>query len=338
MDAALNDRDILQRLEALGQELSMLQHLPERQQLEQLSSQFADLLQQRDCYYKTRKQARDQARSHLMSTDPKHQDLVRESQLDGIDRRRFKTNCHQALAALTARVAQADGRIEGIRQEMRSLRQQLQKYLRGNYVKSSQSLRILYEDDGLIAIDKPAGFRSVPGRGSERQESVLRDLQQVYPTILAVHRLDQDTSGVLLFAKDRDTARLIHGEFLGRRVQKRYEAILSGPVSLAAGTIELPLWGDARCRPYQSVDYERGKVAVTEFRVIDRASNQTRVEFTPITGRTHQLRLHAVAGLGWAIVGDRLYGVGGDRLYLHGAYFGVWHRGRWLEVVSPVPF
>ncbi len=206
----------------------------------------------------------------------------------------------------------------------------------------SLDLNILYEDDGMLAIDKPSGLLSVPGRGSDRVDSALMRLRSIYPDVQSVHRLDQDTSGVLLFAKNAAMQRELQRCFEQRQVQKVYEAVVWGRVAQAAGTIELPLWGDPSQRPRQVVDAERGKPALTKFEVIDRAENQTRLAFYPVTGRTHQLRVHAAVGLGCVILGDRLYGVASDnqRLHLHAKVLELPHptAGRRLRITSVVPF
>ncbi|MEA5628177.1 RluA family pseudouridine synthase [Nostoc sp. UHCC 0251] len=186
------------------------------------------------------------------------------------------------------------------------------------------TLPIIYEDEWLIAVNKPPGLLSVPGRYSDRQDSVLsrlRHLLQDGMTLATVHRLDQETSGILLLARDRQTHRQLSQQFQQRQVHKVYEAILSGAVPVDQGTIELPLWGDPENRPYQKVDWQRGKPSLTHFQVMARDQDYTRVEFTPLTGRTHQLRVHAadVRGLGVTILGDRLYGCCAvtSRLHLH---------------------
>jgi tRNA pseudouridine32 synthase / 23S rRNA pseudouridine746 synthase len=183
----------------------------------------------------------------------------------------------------------------------------------------SLDLNVLYEDQQMIAIDKPSGLLSVPGRGSELADSALMRLRQVYPDIQSVHRLDQDTSGVLLFAKNAAIQRELQRLFEERQVQKVYEAVVWGQVAMDEGTIDLPLFADPELRPRQIVDAERGKPALTKFQVIERSGNQTRLEFYPVTGRTHQLRVHAAIGLGCPIVGDRLYVDGAtiQRLHLH---------------------
>ncbi|MCS6812683.1 MAG: RluA family pseudouridine synthase [Cyanobacteria bacterium] len=206
------------------------------------------------------------------------------------------------------------------------------------------SLPVLYEDEWLIAVDKPAGLLSVPGRYADRQDSALSRLQVTHGSaVMAVHRLDQDTSGVLLLAKDVHTQQHLQRQFQSRQVTKFYEALLAGTVIPQCGTIDLPLWGDPSQRPYQQVDHQRGKPSLTHFQVITRSDTITRVEFHPITGRTHQLRVHAAdsQGLAAPIVGDRLYGSGDrDRLYLHAKdlHFTHPHTGVSLRLHATLPF
>jgi tRNA pseudouridine32 synthase / 23S rRNA pseudouridine746 synthase len=184
------------------------------------------------------------------------------------------------------------------------------------------SLAIIYEDEYLIAVDKPTGLLSVPGRYLDLQDSVLARVRQLLPTdeILPIHRLDRDTSGILLLARDRLTYRQLARQFHDRQIVKIYEAILAGKLVENLGSIDLPLWGDPTNRPLQTVDFARGKPSMTEFHVLERVGNRTRIELQPLTGRTHQLRVHAAdaRGLGMPILGDRLYGCQtGDRLHLH---------------------
>ncbi|MFS0517382.1 pseudouridine synthase [Nostoc sp. UIC 10607] len=186
------------------------------------------------------------------------------------------------------------------------------------------TLPIIYEDEWLIAVNKPAGLLSVPGRYRDRQDSVLSRLRHLLAdgmALISVHRLDQETSGILLLARDRQTHRQLSQQFQQRQVHKVYEALLSGTVTVNQGVIDLPLWGDPENRPYQKVDWQHGKPSLTHFQVMAREGDYTRVEFTPLTGRTHQLRVHAAdrRGLGVTILGDRLYGccVVTSRLHLH---------------------
>jgi tRNA pseudouridine32 synthase / 23S rRNA pseudouridine746 synthase len=181
---------------------------------------------------------------------------------------------------------------------------------------------IIYEDEWLIAVNKSSGLLSVPGRYSHNQDSVISRLRCLYnQELIAVHRLDQDTSGILLIAKNAITYSQLSQQFQQRQVHKVYEAVLAGSLTIQEGNISLPLWGNPDNRPYQQVDLERGKPSLTQFRIMSRKGNYTRVEFVPLTGRTHQLRVHAAdsRGLGMTILGDKLYGCCADssRLYLH---------------------
>ncbi|MHC5861392.1 RluA family pseudouridine synthase [Nostoc sp.] len=186
------------------------------------------------------------------------------------------------------------------------------------------TLPIIYEDEWLIAVNKPAGLLSIPGRYRDRQDSILSRLGHLLPdgmALASVHRLDQETSGILLLARDRQTHRQLSQQFQQRQVHKVYEAILAGVVTVEQGVINLPLWGDPENRPYQKVDWQHGKPSLTHFQIMAREGDYTRVEFTPLTGRTHQLRVHSadVRGLGITILGDRLYGccAVASRLHLH---------------------
>ncbi|MEH2203732.1 MAG: pseudouridine synthase [Nostoc sp.] len=186
------------------------------------------------------------------------------------------------------------------------------------------TLPIIYEDEWLIAVNKPAGLLSVPGRYRDRQDSVLSRLRHLLPdgmALISVHRLDRETSGILLLARANQTHRQLSQQFQQRQIHKVYEAILSGVLTVEQGKIELPLWGDPENRPYQKVDWQHGKPSLTHFQVMAREGDYTRVEFTPLTGRTHQLRVHAAdaRGLGITILGDRLYGCCAvtSRLHLH---------------------
>jgi tRNA pseudouridine32 synthase / 23S rRNA pseudouridine746 synthase len=182
----------------------------------------------------------------------------------------------------------------------------------------TEQLEIIYEDQDLVAIDKPHNLLSVPGRYGQPNAQQLLE-QQLATTLYPAHRLDQDTSGVLLFAKNLAAYHWVARQFAERRVQKVYQAVLVGNVLVDEGVIELPLSADLENRPRQKVDRESGKPCVTEFRVINRRENLTWVELRPLTGRTHQLRVHTAIGLQAPILGDRLYGdrENDGRLYLH---------------------
>jgi tRNA pseudouridine32 synthase / 23S rRNA pseudouridine746 synthase len=185
----------------------------------------------------------------------------------------------------------------------------------------TEKLEIIYEDQDLVAIDKPPDLLSVPGRyGQPNAQQLLA--QQLATKLYPTHRLDQDTSGVLLFAKNLAAYHWVAQQFAARRVQKVYQAVLVGNVLVDEGVIELPLSADLDHRPRQKVDQEFGKLCITEFLVTKRQDGWTWVELRPLTGRTHQLRVHTAIGLQAPILGDRLYGDSsgftfGDRLYLH---------------------
>ena len=211
----------------------------------------------------------------------------------------------------------------------------------------NEPLTLLYEDEGLIVVKKPAGLLSVPGRSIHRSDSVLSRLCVMYPDGInykAVHRLDQETSGLLAIARNVETHRHVSQQFQKRQVIKVYEAILNGVVKLKKGVIDLPLWGDPQNRPYQTVDWEKGKASITNFQVIHTEGEYTRVEFMPLTGRTHQLRVHAAScqGLGLAILGDRLYGVNinVNRLHLHAREISFQHpqSGNIISLAAKTPF
>ncbi|MFB2878743.1 pseudouridine synthase [Floridanema aerugineum] len=213
--------------------------------------------------------------------------------------------------------------------------------------KPREKLEIVYEDEWLIAVNKPAGLLSVPGRYSYNQDSVISRLRQVLPDgmmLTAVHRLDQETSGVLLLARHRESYRQLSQQFEKRQVRKVYEAVLSGVLLIDKGIIELPLWGDPENRPFQRVNWQYGKPSVTHFQVISREENYTRVEFFPVTGRTHQIRVHAAdeQGLGMVILGDRLYGCNANvnRLHLHAKEICFQHPqlGESLTIQAKTPF
>ncbi|HAX78548.1 MAG TPA: RNA pseudouridine synthase [Cyanobacteria bacterium UBA11372] len=213
--------------------------------------------------------------------------------------------------------------------------------------KTEPMLPILYEDEWLIAINKPAGLLSVPGRYLENQDSVLSRLRNLLPdgnSLTAVHRLDRETSGILLLARDLQTYRQLSQQFQQRQVSKIYEAVLCDTLTADRGVIELPLWGNPENRPYQQVDWQHGKPSVTRYQVMAREGNCTRVEFMPLTGRTHQLRVHAAdaRGLGIPILGDRLYGCRAvaSRLHLHARELCFQHpqSGKMVQLQDFAPF
>ena len=183
-----------------------------------------------------------------------------------------------------------------------------------------KKLETIFEDENLIVVDKPEDFLSVPG--IHIQDSVYTRIKQQVKNIsgpIIVHRLDMATSGLLLLAKNKKAHKNLQSQFINKTVQKRYTALLDGIVTDNMGTINLPLRVDLDDRPRQLVCYERGKPAETKWEVIERKNGKTKIHFYPISGRTHQLRVHAshTLGLNIPIIGDDLYGKKSDRLYLH---------------------
>lgn len=195
-------------------------------------------------------------------------------------------------------------------------------------------LNIVFEDKWLLVVNKPAGMLSVPGK-AEEIDSVYHRLKANYPEAtgpMIVHRLDMATSGLLLVAKTKEVHQHLQEQFENRSIKKRYVALLDGIVEKTpeaihqyadkTGRIELPLCLNPLDRPRQMVSLEYGKQAITDYQILRYAEDRTRIAFYPLTGRTHQLRVHAAHphGLGCPITGDELYGKKADRLYLHAEY------------------
>ena len=183
-----------------------------------------------------------------------------------------------------------------------------------------KEIKVVYEDEFIAVINKPPGFLSVPGKNIK--DSVDARMNARYPKAtgpLIVHRLDMSTSGIMLIAKTKDVHQNLQEKFVKRQVKKTYVALLDGIVKGEKGSVDLPLRVDLDNRPFQLVCHEHGKHALTNWEVIERRSKLTLIRFFPITGRTHQLRVHAAhqLGLNTPIVGDDLYGKKGDRLCLH---------------------
>jgi tRNA pseudouridine32 synthase/23S rRNA pseudouridine746 synthase len=191
-----------------------------------------------------------------------------------------------------------------------------------------QELKIIYEDNVLIVVNKPAEFLSVPGKVIT--DSVYSRIKEKYPTAtgpLIVHRLDMSTSGILLLTKTKEANKVLQSQFINRSVKKRYVALLDGNLVENSGKIKLPLRVDLDDRPKQLVDFVHGKNAETDWEIIRRENGKTRVYFYPITGRTHQLRVHAAHknGLNTPIFGDDLYGKKTNRLHLHAEFIEFFH-------------
>ena len=181
---------------------------------------------------------------------------------------------------------------------------------------------IVYVDEAFIAVNKPSGLLSVPGRGEARQDCQVHRLQVLYPEALSAHRLDMSTSGLLLFARGPEMQRALFKLFEQRKVDKTYIAVVAGCLQEAEGEIDLPLICDWPNRPRQKVDFEIGKPSQTRYQrlLVDDSAQTSRVRLFPLTGRSHQLRVH-LASLGHPILGDELYaGVHAERsarLLLH---------------------
>lgn len=167
-------------------------------------------------------------------------------------------------------------------------------------------LPIVYSDESLLVLDKPSGLLAVPGRGPELQDCLSARVQAEYPTALVVHRLDRDTSGLMLMALDPGVQRELSRQFEQREVAKSYIAVVWGSPPEDAGLIDLPMRKDFDRPPCHRIDLEQGKSAQTRWRVVERRADCTRLEVEPLTGRSHQIRLH-LATLGHPILGDNLY-------------------------------
>ncbi|RZU02964.1 RluA family pseudouridine synthase [Rivibacter subsaxonicus] len=207
----------------------------------------------------------------------------------------------------------------------------------------------LHEDESLLVVLKPAGLLAVPGRGADKADCLSARVQARWPEALVVHRLDEATSGLMLFARSLEIQRALGRAFESRAVDKRYEAIVGGHLGAlnaddAWGTIDAPLAADWPNRPRQQVDARRGKPSQTRWRLRGHAQGHTRVELQPLSGRTHQLRVH-LAWLGHPILGDRLYAppalqAAAPRLLLHATALGLDHprSGVPLRFASAAPF
>ena len=213
------------------------------------------------------------------------------------------------------------------------------------------TLPLVYGDRHLLVVEKPAGLLSVPGRGADKQDCAAARVQRDYPDALVVHRLDMATSGLLLMARGPAMQRALSGAFEQRQVAKRYVALAAGHLAAPAsadgwGCIDLPLAADWPERPRQVVDAVHGRPSRTRWRVLghDAARDASRVELEPVTGRSHQLRVHLLA-LGHPILGDALYAPAAvreraPRLLLHASMLEASHpaTGERLRWCSPVPF
>jgi len=197
---------------------------------------------------------------------------------------------------------------------------------------SDRELDVIHEDPDFVVVNKASGMLSVPGRGPDKADCVSSRVRLLHPHCIqhpAVHRLDMDTSGLMLLALNSDAHRILSRQFEERLTSKRYIALLEGVLDGCKGTIELPFRLDIDNRPIQIYDEVHGKIGITHWEKIGVENGMTRIAFTPITGRTHQLRVHAShpKGLGIPIVGDPFYGNGkkNGELKLHAAELGFFH-------------
>jgi len=206
-------------------------------------------------------------------------------------------------------------------------------------------LAILYVDEYLLVVDKPAGLLSVPGRGEGKEDCLASRVEAIFADALIVHRLDMDTSGLLLMARGKEMQGALSRLFRERLVDKRYVAVVDGLLAQDAGEVDLPLICDWPNRPRQKVDFDIGKRSLTKFALLDRDTSigRSRVALEPVTGRSHQLRVH-MATLGHPILGDDLYGGEAygkaDRLLLHAMDLAFEHpvSGARLEFHCDAPF
>lgn len=207
-------------------------------------------------------------------------------------------------------------------------------------------LDVLHEDASLVVVNKPSGLLSVPGRGAEKQDCMASRLLERFPDALIVHRLDMETSGILVFARGADSQRRLSMSFASRDVSKAYVALVDGAPDPADGTIDLPLMTDWPNRPKQKVDHADGKPSLTHYQTLALLPDlqASRLALTPVTGRSHQLRVHLQA-IGHAILGDSLYAsteamARVPRLMLHASAIRFPHpvTGDIVSIDCPVPF
>lgn len=211
------------------------------------------------------------------------------------------------------------------------------------YAPPQGPLVLLHQDHQVLLVDKPAGLLSVPGKGEGLADCLLARVQAVFPDALLVHRLDRDTSGVMIFALTPHAQRHLGLQFENRQVKKTYVARVWGEMSVKAGTVDLPLIVDWPNRPRQMVDHENGRPAQTDWRVVRAGHGETRLRLMPRTGRSHQLRVHMLA-LGHPILGDPIYAEGPAREYprlmLHSETLQFRHPdgGKGVRITAKCPF
>lgn len=211
------------------------------------------------------------------------------------------------------------------------------------YNPPDEAPRILHHDSAILIVDKPAGLLSVPGKGPEKADCLIARLARVFPEVLLVHRLDTDTSGVMVFALTKAAQGALGQQFEKRQTKKVYLARVWGHPDPKVGRIDLPLCVDWPNRPRQHVNHEHGKPAITDYRVVKYDGKTARVRLMPQTGRSHQLRVH-MAELGHPILGDPLYATGPARQYprlmLHAESLRIRHpeTGKSITFSAPCPF
>jgi len=212
-----------------------------------------------------------------------------------------------------------------------------------DYTPPSDPLVVLHEDHEILLVDKPSGLLSVPGKGAHLADCLITRVQAAYPMALLVHRLDCDTSGVMVFALTRHAQRHLGLQFEKRQIRKTYLARVWGEMVEKSGTVDLPLIVDWPNRPLQKIDHEKGREAITEWRLLRAKDGESRLRLTPKTGRSHQLRVHMLA-LGHPILGDPFYATGPardfERLMLHSETLRLRHPdgGKGLRFRAPCPF
>ncbi len=175
------------------------------------------------------------------------------------------------------------------------------------------SIQIIYQDEYIVAVNKPQALLSVPGLGPDKQDCLISRLVKLIPEAKVVHRLDCYTSGIMLFAKGIEMQRALSRIFHDRKIQKQYIAVVKQWFDENEGVIKFPMRCDIDNRPLQIVDYEHGKSAITFWQVLQRNDETVRLLLKPVTGRTHQLRVHCAA-MGYPIIGDGLYGDANDEM------------------------
>ncbi|KJZ19288.1 pseudouridine synthase [Loktanella sp. S4079] len=212
-----------------------------------------------------------------------------------------------------------------------------------DYNPPQDPLVVLHDDHEVLLVDKPSGLLSVPGKGEHLADCLMSRVQAVFPQALLVHRLDRDTSGVMIFALTAHAQRHLGLQFEKRQTKKTYVARVSGELGEKTGTVDLPLIVDWPNRPKQMVDHENGKQAVTDWRVVRSGAGETRVRLMPKTGRSHQLRVHMLA-IGHPILGDPFYATGAardyPRLMLHSETLQFRHPdgGQGMRITAKCPF